>query len=101
MLEAVAQYDFTARSSREVSFTKGATILLYCQASSDWWRGCVDGREGLVPDKYILIKIRLVLCVMTRINPTLLTGGRMIQETPWLAYQRGWIRGGFQARQTP
>jgi len=58
MLEAVAQYDFTARSSREVSFTKGATILLYCQASSDWWRGCVDGREGLVPDKYILIKIR-------------------------------------------
>merc|ERR1719312_305248 len=25
----------------------------------------------------------------------------MIQETPWLAYQRGWIRGGFQARQTP
>jgi len=58
MLEAVAQYDFTARSSREVSFTKGSTILLYCQASSDWWRGCVDGREGLVPDKYILIKIR-------------------------------------------
>jgi len=58
MLEATAQYDFTARSSREVSFTKGDTILLYCQASSDWWRGCVNGREGLVPDKYILIKIR-------------------------------------------
>ena len=60
MLEATAQYDFTARSSREASFTAGSSILLYAQVNSDWWRGCVDGREGLVPDKYILIKIRLV-----------------------------------------
>ena len=58
MLEAIAQYDFTARSSREVSFMKGDVIVLYSQASSDWWRGCVGGREGLIPDKYILIKIR-------------------------------------------
>ena len=58
VLEAIAQYDFTARSSREVSFMKGDIIVLYSQASSDWWRGCVGGREGLIPDKYILIKIR-------------------------------------------
>merc|ERR1719270_854816 len=58
VLEAIAQYDFTARSSREVSFMKGDSIVLYSQASSDWWRGCVGGREGLIPDKYILIKIR-------------------------------------------
>ena len=58
VLEAIAQYDFTARSSREVSFMKGDVIVLYSQASSDWWRGCVGGREGLIPDKYILIKIR-------------------------------------------
>ena len=31
VLEAHAQYDFTARSSREVSFKKGDTILLYAQ----------------------------------------------------------------------
>ena len=37
---------------------KGDVIVLYSQASSDWWRGCVGGREGLIPDKYILIKIR-------------------------------------------
>ena len=30
-MEAHAQYDFTARSSREVSFKKGDTILLYAQ----------------------------------------------------------------------
>ena len=34
VLEAQAQYDFTARSSREVSFRKGDTILLYAQVSS-------------------------------------------------------------------
>ena len=26
--------------------------------SGDWWRGSVAGKEGLIPDKYILIKIR-------------------------------------------
>ena len=31
MLEAQAQYDFTARSSREVSFKKGDTIILFAQ----------------------------------------------------------------------
>ena len=31
VLEAQAQYDFSARSSREVSFKKGDTILLYAQ----------------------------------------------------------------------
>ena len=33
VLEAHAQYDFTARSSREVSFRKGDTILLYAQVT--------------------------------------------------------------------
>ena len=42
----------------KVSFMKGDSIILYSQASSDWWRGCVGGREGLIPDKYVLIKIR-------------------------------------------
>jgi SLIT-ROBO Rho GTPase activating protein len=57
-LEATAQYDFVARSERELSFKKGATITLHTQVSGDWWRGNVNGREGLIPDKYILLKIR-------------------------------------------
>ena len=28
------------------------------QVSSDWWRGNIGGKEGLIPDKYILLKIR-------------------------------------------
>ena len=33
VLEAIAQYDFTARSSREVSFMKGDLITLYSQVT--------------------------------------------------------------------
>ena len=32
--------------------------LLILKVSGDWWRGSVSGREGLIPDKYILLKIR-------------------------------------------
>ena len=58
-LEAIAQFDFTARSQRELSFKKGDILTLYTQVSSDWWKGTKDGRDGLIPDKYILLRIRL------------------------------------------
>ena len=60
-MEAQALYDFKARSSREVNFHKGDTIVLFKQVSNDWWRGSVNGREGLIPDKYIMLKIRCVV----------------------------------------
>lgn len=56
-IEAQALYDFKARSSREVNFRRGDTIHLYKQVSNDWWRGAVNGEEGLIPDKYITLKI--------------------------------------------
>ena len=58
VVEAQALYDFKARSSREVNFLKGDSIILFKQVSNDWWRGAVNGREGLIPDKYIMLKIR-------------------------------------------
>ncbi|KAK0164497.1 hypothetical protein PV328_003119 [Microctonus aethiopoides] len=57
-LEATAQFDFNARSERELSFKKGDTLTLFMQVSYDWWRGSVGGREGLIPDKYIMLKIK-------------------------------------------
>ncbi len=60
VLEAHALYDFKARSSREVNFHKGDTIQLFKQVSNDWWRGAVNGKEGLIPDKYIMLKIRWI-----------------------------------------
>lgn len=57
-LEATAQFDFIARSHRELSLKKGDVVTLYCQVSNDWWRGCVSGQEGLIPDKYISLKMK-------------------------------------------
>lgn len=59
-LEATAQFDFVARSDRELSLRKGETVTLYSQVSNDWWRGSVNSKEGLIPDKYILIKMKWV-----------------------------------------
>ncbi|CAN7939703.1 unnamed protein product [Ixodes hexagonus] len=58
VLEATAQYDFAARSERELSFKRGDRLTLYTQVSPDWWRGHFAGKDGLVPDKYILLRIR-------------------------------------------
>ena len=57
-LEAQALYDFSARSTREVNFHKGDTIVLFKQVSNDWWKGSVRGQEGLIPDKYIMLKMK-------------------------------------------
>ncbi|XP_059167757.1 SLIT-ROBO Rho GTPase-activating protein 1-like isoform X4 [Physella acuta] len=56
VVEATAVFDFEARSARELSFKKGDTLVLYSRVSSDWWEGCFHGKEGLIPDKYILLK---------------------------------------------
>ncbi|XP_014888787.1 SLIT-ROBO Rho GTPase-activating protein 3 isoform X1 [Poecilia latipinna] len=53
--EAVALFDYAARSPAELSFKQGDPIILYSKASCDWWRGEVGGVKGLVPHKYINI----------------------------------------------
>ncbi|RUS79935.1 hypothetical protein EGW08_012279, partial [Elysia chlorotica] len=58
VIEATAIFDFEARSARELSFKHGDTLVLYHQASADWWEGCFQGREGLIPDKYISVRQR-------------------------------------------
>ncbi|XP_022532908.2 rho GTPase-activating protein 4a [Astyanax mexicanus] len=54
-LEGVALFDYTARSSVELSFKQGGHLILHNKASSDWWRGEINGTKGLIPDKYISV----------------------------------------------
>ncbi|XP_041954216.1 rho GTPase-activating protein 4a isoform X1 [Alosa sapidissima] len=54
-LEAVALFDYTARSSTELSFRKGEQLLLHSKPSDEWWRGEASGTKGLIPHKYINI----------------------------------------------
>ncbi|KAB5574769.1 hypothetical protein PHYPO_G00212850 [Pangasianodon hypophthalmus] len=55
-IEAIAKFDYMGRSSRELSFKKGASLLLYQRASEDWWEGRHNGIDGLVPHQYIVVQ---------------------------------------------
>uniref|UniRef100_A0A8C2UC33 SLIT-ROBO Rho GTPase activating protein 3 n=1 Tax=Coturnix japonica TaxID=93934 RepID=A0A8C2UC33_COTJA len=55
-IEAIAKFDYIGRSARELSFKKGASLLLYHRASEDWWEGRHNGVDGLIPHQYIVVQ---------------------------------------------
>uniref|UniRef100_A0A3B4CGT5 SLIT-ROBO Rho GTPase-activating protein 3 n=1 Tax=Pygocentrus nattereri TaxID=42514 RepID=A0A3B4CGT5_PYGNA len=55
-IEAIAKFDYAGRSPRELSFKKGASLLLYHRASEDWWEGRHNGVDGLIPHQYIVVQ---------------------------------------------
>ncbi|XP_028301786.1 SLIT-ROBO Rho GTPase-activating protein 3-like isoform X2 [Gouania willdenowi] len=55
-IEAIAKFDYVGRSARELSFKKGASLLLYLRASEDWWEGRHNGVDGLIPHQYIVVQ---------------------------------------------
>uniref|UniRef100_A0A674NNQ8 SLIT-ROBO Rho GTPase-activating protein 2 n=1 Tax=Takifugu rubripes TaxID=31033 RepID=A0A674NNQ8_TAKRU len=57
--EAVARFDYCGRTSRELTFKKGASLLLYQRASDDWWEGRHNGVDGLVPHQYIVVQDKM------------------------------------------
>ncbi|XP_019505203.1 PREDICTED: SLIT-ROBO Rho GTPase-activating protein 2 isoform X4 [Hipposideros armiger] len=59
-IEAIAKFDYVGRTARELSFKKGASLLLYQRASDDWWEGRHNGIDGLIPHQYIVVQDTLV-----------------------------------------
>ncbi|XP_031414502.1 SLIT-ROBO Rho GTPase-activating protein 1b isoform X2 [Clupea harengus] len=55
-LEAIAKFDYSGRSARELSFKKGTCLQLFQRASDDWWEGRHNGSTGLIPHQYIILK---------------------------------------------
>uniref|UniRef100_A0A8C3VBB8 SLIT-ROBO Rho GTPase-activating protein 2 n=1 Tax=Catharus ustulatus TaxID=91951 RepID=A0A8C3VBB8_CATUS len=55
-IEAIAKFDYLGRTARELSFKKGASLLLYQRASDDWWEGRHNGIDGLIPHQYIVVQ---------------------------------------------
>ncbi|KAJ8378974.1 hypothetical protein AAFF_G00232680 [Aldrovandia affinis] len=55
-IEAIAKFDYAGRTPRELSFKKGASLLLYHRASEDWWEGRHNGVDGLIPHQYIVVQ---------------------------------------------
>lgn len=69
-IEAIAKFDYVGRSARELSFKKGASLLLYHRASEDWWEGRHNGIDGLVPHQYIVVQdMWVVPASITRVLP--------------------------------
>uniref|UniRef100_A0A674C9J3 SLIT-ROBO Rho GTPase activating protein 3 n=1 Tax=Salmo trutta TaxID=8032 RepID=A0A674C9J3_SALTR len=66
-IEAIAKFDYVGRTPRELSFKKGASLLLYHRASEDWWEGRHNGVDGLIPHQYIVVQD----LVKGQPNPTL------------------------------
>uniref|UniRef100_A0AAQ4R479 SLIT-ROBO Rho GTPase activating protein 3 n=1 Tax=Gasterosteus aculeatus aculeatus TaxID=481459 RepID=A0AAQ4R479_GASAC len=60
-IEAIAKFDYVGRSPRELSFKKGASLLLYLRASEDWWEGRHNGVDGLIPHQYIVWHVCSIL----------------------------------------
>uniref|UniRef100_A0A8C6XDA8 SLIT-ROBO Rho GTPase-activating protein 2 n=1 Tax=Naja naja TaxID=35670 RepID=A0A8C6XDA8_NAJNA len=55
-IEAIAKFDYSGRTARELTFKKGASLLLYHRASDDWWEGRHNGIDGLIPHQYIVVQ---------------------------------------------
>uniref|UniRef100_A0A8C2A1E8 SLIT-ROBO Rho GTPase-activating protein 2 n=1 Tax=Cyprinus carpio TaxID=7962 RepID=A0A8C2A1E8_CYPCA len=55
-IEAIARFDYSGRTNLELSFKKGASLLLYHRVSDDWWEGRHNGTDGLVPHQYIVLQ---------------------------------------------
>uniref|UniRef100_A0A673Z1V7 SLIT-ROBO Rho GTPase activating protein 3 n=1 Tax=Salmo trutta TaxID=8032 RepID=A0A673Z1V7_SALTR len=96
-IEAIAKFDYVGRTPRELSFKKGASLLLYHRASEDWWEGRHNGVDGLIPHQYIVVQdllarhsnyIKLiisfhifsVLCVCQDIEKTMTTALHELRE---------------------
>uniref|UniRef100_A0A8C7MNF2 SLIT-ROBO Rho GTPase-activating protein 1 n=1 Tax=Oncorhynchus kisutch TaxID=8019 RepID=A0A8C7MNF2_ONCKI len=77
-IEAIAKFDYVGRTPRELSFKKGASLLLYLRASDDWWEGRHNGVDGLIPHQYIVYLVKL--CVLQDIEKTMNTALHELRE---------------------
>lgn len=60
MIEAVALFDYTGRTEKELSFKKNQLIYIYKKMNQEWWQGYLAGghESGYVPDGYIKLRAR-------------------------------------------
>ncbi|GFO01440.1 growth factor receptor-bound protein 2 [Plakobranchus ocellatus] len=48
-----AKFDFTSRGEEEMSISRGDIITLIEKVDSNWWKGKLNGNEGLFPALYV------------------------------------------------
>ncbi|UJR37747.1 hypothetical protein I4U23_030441 [Adineta vaga] len=59
-IEALALFDYSGRTDKELSFKKGQIIYIVKKMNHEWWQGYLAGGNelGYIPDGYIKLKPR-------------------------------------------
>uniref|UniRef100_A0A8C4GWN3 Intersectin-1 n=1 Tax=Dicentrarchus labrax TaxID=13489 RepID=A0A8C4GWN3_DICLA len=52
-LSVIGMYDYVAQNDDELAFQKGQVITVLNKDDCDWWKGELNGREGLFPSNYV------------------------------------------------
>ncbi len=52
-LVAIALYDYSARSDKELDFKKGQQFQIIEKFASGWWIGEINGKRGVFPGSYV------------------------------------------------
>ena len=55
-METIALYDFDAAAEDELSFKKGAILLVLKKKHKVWYTAELEGKDGLIPNNYIQMK---------------------------------------------
>ncbi|KAM9847663.1 intersectin-1 [Aulostomus maculatus] len=51
--QVIGMYDYMAQNDDELAFQKGQVITVLNKDDCDWWKGELNGREGLFPSNYV------------------------------------------------
>ncbi|XP_031730606.1 intersectin-1 isoform X1 [Anarrhichthys ocellatus] len=51
--QVIGMYDYVAQNDDELAFMKGQVIAVLNKDDCDWWKGELNGREGLFPSNYV------------------------------------------------
>ncbi|XP_068424453.1 intersectin-1 isoform X2 [Clinocottus analis] len=51
--QVIGMYDYVAQNDDELAFLKGQLITVVNKDDCDWWKGELNGREGLFPSNYV------------------------------------------------
>jgi len=54
-VEAVVQYDYTAREPDELTIRKGDVITGIRMQDGGWWEGSLNGKRGMFPDNFVKV----------------------------------------------
>uniref|UniRef100_A0A8C4ZNY8 Intersectin 1 (SH3 domain protein) n=1 Tax=Gadus morhua TaxID=8049 RepID=A0A8C4ZNY8_GADMO len=53
LCQVIGMYDYVAQNDDELAFLKGQVITVISKDDCDWWKGELNGREGLFPSNYV------------------------------------------------